>query len=340
MFLEDPEGAQVVWPFGWADDTTLVVAGWSGGGFSQGGESTSDGYDRYLLDTASPNATLRPDGPLDDQFPSVATNEGTLVSSEPSPDDPAATRFVARALVGTPQPRVLGSVDFAATALDVDSTADNVLFAGVPGAPLDDFGEPIDGVRNPDAVIGYLDADGAVHQIGRDIFWARWIPSADDEPEPEPTGPEASAEDSQITAQAAALRYVLQNNSLPPDTRFDRVLVVDHSEPDAAEAGGDRAGEPGPPFTDEERNILEEAVADLADLEWIGAEEEAFPSDGVVPSNIAVVTLGTVVPRGEGAEVGVHLWCGNVCGIWSTYSLAEAEGAWEVTGTVGPVGIS
>ncbi len=125
-----------------------------------------------------------------------------------------------------------------------------------------------------------------------------------------------------------------------PGYRFDRVFVVDHPVSDAADvSAGD--GTEGPPFTDDERQVLREAVADLADLEGVGSEDEVPGSDtsaGIVPHS-TVVSLGPVEFAGE-THVGIGMYCGNVCGDWVTYVVAETPSGWEVTGDTGVAAIS
>ncbi|MCZ7531567.1 MAG: hypothetical protein M5U31_15255 [Acidimicrobiia bacterium] len=132
-------------------------------------------------------------------------------------------------------------------------------------------------------------------------------------------------------------------NTVGGSYAWGRVYVIDHPESEAADPTGALFGEAGSPFTDEERHIIEEAVADVTDVRWISSDEELDPN-GAIPEDSAVVTLGPLVrtgePNSESGEVGVGMRCGSTCGLWLTYTLAETADGWRVTGNLPQVTVS
>lgn len=55
---------------------------------------------------------------------------------------------------------------------------------------------------------------------------------------------------------------------------------------------------------------------------------------------VAVVTVSSVDVDGDRAEVGMDLWCGSLCGVFLTYEAVLTDGAWTVTGPIGPIAVS
>ncbi|MCZ7531566.1 MAG: permease-like cell division protein FtsX [Acidimicrobiia bacterium] len=82
---EDLEAAEMVWPVGWVDDSTLVVGGLEVPTFQPGADTSPLEKNRYLLDVADPDLRLRPDGALDIGSSSFVTNHGSVITSVPAP---------------------------------------------------------------------------------------------------------------------------------------------------------------------------------------------------------------------------------------------------------------
>jgi hypothetical protein len=76
-------------------------------------------------------------------------------------------------------------------------------------------------------------------------------------------------------------------------------------------------------------------------VQWIDQAED-HRTDDLRPTVEGAVIIGVgepILDRGA-ATVAVSLWCGGLCGTWLTYRVELVDGAWTVTGTVGPVAIS
>ncbi len=86
------------------------------------------------------------------------------------------------------------------------------------------------------------------------------------------------------------------------------------------------------------------ALSDLpAEVRWVDSWEDTPLDDmGRVEGGDGVlVTLGNIHPQADGSvHVPASLHCGNLCATGLTYILAEVDGAWQVTGTTGPVCVS
>ena len=97
-------------------------------------------------------------------------------------------------------------------------------------------------------------------------------------------GPDRAAAEAENHA-AVVRRLVEFDNTFGPDHRFTEVLVVDHVETHAGNAG--RQGEPGASLTDAKRSAIRAAVEHLAPVEF----------------------------DDEGATVGGNLWSSGTCGL-------------------------
>jgi hypothetical protein len=58
------------------------------------------------------------------------------------------------------------------------------------------------------------------------------------------------------------------------------------------------------------------------------------------PRGTAVLTIAALSLESDGAEVELHLWCGSLCGVFITYEVVQSDGAWVVTGAIGPLAMS
>ena len=122
----------------------------------------------------------------------------------------------------------------------------------------------------------------------------------------------------------------------PPFTEY---LIQSHLDPGAGSAGVD--DDEGRPLTDAERVAIEESIRPLGPVRWI-EDPDLWRTDDLLPTIEGAVILGVGEPiiDGDSALVAVSLWCGGLCGTWLTYRLEMVAGAWQVTGTEGPIAIS
>lgn len=99
----------------------------------------------------------------------------------------------------------------------------------------------------------------------------------------------------------------------------------------------------GAPFDATSRAMIEQALADLGRVRWVpdadaarvGGECTAVRDKGVI------LTVGEIRSAGQHVEVGASSWFGCLGAHWGTYRLdPAADGAWRVTGTVGPEAVS
>ena len=52
------------------------------------------------------------------------------------------------------------------------------------------------------------------------------------------------------------------------------------------------------------------------------------------------MSLGAIIPAGDGLHVAAGAGCGSQCGWGATYVVARQEGEWRVTGTTGSTWIA
>ena len=50
-----------------------------------------------------------------------------------------------------------------------------------------------------------------------------------------------------------------------------------------------------------------------------------------------IISLGNIHAQDDGSvQLHFFMTCGGLCGIGKTYVLTQVDGAWQVTGSVGP----
>ncbi|MEZ5372373.1 MAG: hypothetical protein R2704_06485 [Microthrixaceae bacterium] len=73
-------------------------------------------------------------------------------------------------------------------------------------------------------------------------------------------------------------------------------------------------------------------LADLGDVEV---------STSKVLDGEASIQVGAVVTTPTGVDIKVNMYCGNVCGLFATFTLVQwPGGGWTVTGTRGPIAVA
>ncbi len=156
---------------------------------------------------------------------------------------------------------------------------------------------------------------------------------------PDTTAP--SDNPSAAVMAAAIQRLVTQDHTFgsgpPPFTEY---LVQERIDPSAGGPTRATAAELRA-LTSEERSAIESVLAGLGPLRWIGDPDD-WRTEELMPTIDGAVILGVGEPKiTQGvALVPVSLWCGGLCGTWLTYRVEAIDGAWQVTGTEGPVSIS
>lgn len=91
------------------------------------------------------------------------------------------------------------------------------------------------------------------------------------------------------------------------------------------------------PLTPDERAAIEAELAPTQ-VAWIDQDQVAdLQQRQLEPSAPEFMVLTMAVPRTTSDTVAVttQVWCGALCGVGSTYLLANEAGAWTVTGTTG-----
>ena len=179
------------------------------------------------------------------------------------------------------------------------------------------------------------------------------VACADPEVLPEPPGGDAPpttavvvtvTNDEAPTAQmlaAAVLELVSKDHTFgqgpPPFTEY---LIQANLDPFAGNATG-TGQETARALTAVERTAIEAVLRPFGPVQWIGDPDEWRTSD-LQPVIEGAVILGVGEPSVDDSTglVPVSLWCGGLCGTWLTYRLDLVDGAWNVTGTEGPIAIS
>lgn len=115
-------------------------------------------------------------------------------------------------------------------------------------------------------------------------------------------------------------------------------------------ATDDRAGEPGEgeanaePIPEAVRDGVATTLADLpTDIVWVEARDEALVEQetGAVVDGGALITLGNVVPQGDGSvHVAASIYRANLAAGGQTYVLEEIDGVWTIIGNTGVEWIS
>jgi hypothetical protein len=86
--------------------------------------------------------------------------------------------------------------------------------------------------------------------------------------------------------------------------------------------------------------IQAELVDQPFELIWIDSMDEA-PIDSnngqIAEGESIIITLGNIHPQNDGTiQMPFFMTCGGLCGIGKIYILSQVDGAWRVTGSVGP----
>lgn len=149
--------------------------------------------------------------------------------------------------------------------------------------------------------------------------------------------PDGSSDDAQIYAAAIRQIYTVDHSFGEPPG-WPQVYVVNSTDdavmPDA----------PVSPSQNLSPELLAAIEAELVDqpfeLIWIDSVDEAplDPSNGQIAEGEGIIiTLGNIHPQNDGTiQVPFFMTCGGLCGIGKIYSLSQVDGAWRVTGSVGP----
>jgi hypothetical protein len=99
----------------------------------------------------------------------------------------------------------------------------------------------------------------------------------------------------------------------------------------------------GAPFDATSRAAIERALADLGRVRWVPDADAARVGGDCtsVRDKGVILTVGEIRNAGQHVEVGASSWFGCLGAHWGTYRLdPAADGAWRVTGTVGPEAVS
>ena len=98
------------------------------------------------------------------------------------------------------------------------------------------------------------------------------------------------------------------------------------------------------PFSDVVRAGLRAELRALPPLSFVfGAEARQIAKERMNTGGrklAVILSAGPIDGDGSRVEVSNSLWCGGLCAQWSTYVLKATDGAWNVTGTTGPIAIS
>jgi hypothetical protein len=156
--------------------------------------------------------------------------------------------------------------------------------------------------------------------------------------------PTSGASDRTVEIYAAVVRrLVIRDNTFGGGSSpFDHLFIVDGAIPNAGDAmNGEQT--PVRPFPDEVKRGLEDALADLPEIDFVAdADSVRLGPNGLdgVEDNGVIIALAPIEGSGDKVKVQNSLWCGGLCGQWLTY-IVEFEGEkWTVTGHTGPWAIS
>jgi len=136
---------------------------------------------------------------------------------------------------------------------------------------------------------------------------------------------------------AAAITEILKIER--PSAGWPGVRVLDASN--AGAGGGSVTYEYAPRFTAAERAAIEQALAGVAPVQWVGNRPQGGKELCDQPAaKEPYVTVGPIVSVQGHLEVGAWVWRGCLDAHWLTYRLDQQTGGWKITGTVGPQGVS
>lgn len=159
---------------------------------------------------------------------------------------------------------------------------------------------------------------------------------ATDDPNDDP-GPTEAANDAQIYAAAIRQIYTFDHSFVEPPF-WSQVYVVSTTDDSVM------LDAPTGPSQSLPAELQEAVRAELADLPgeliWVDSLDEVpiDPADGQIAQGEGIViTLGNIHPQKDGpVQLPFFMTCGGLCGIGKTYTLNRLDGAWQVTGSVGP----
>lgn len=131
---------------------------------------------------------------------------------------------------------------------------------------------------------------------------------------------------------SAIVRIISEDNSFGGGVPFDLVYIATLISED---------------FSDLDPLALDQVAAALAgrvELEFIADAEgkitDLFADEEASVGLTAVVSVDDIRIADGTAEIDLGLWCGSLCGIWLTYAAELVDGAWQITGTTGPIAVS
>ena len=146
-----------------------------------------------------------------------------------------------------------------------------------------------------------------------------------------------------IGVYAAIIRQLVTEDHTFGDgpTPFDRVFVVDGVSDEAGSLEAVPAGTV--PFSPEMKAGILRELADLPPVEFVtGPDSVVVVKKGCsqVRGNGALITLGPISGGKEKVSVPSDLFFSCLGGLWLTYVLEREDGAWQIAGTKGGIGIS
>ena len=161
-------------------------------------------------------------------------------------------------------------------------------------------------------------------------------PTADDKPTADAPKPLLAADERHIYAAAIRQMYSVNHNFADPP-EFPLVYIATSTD--------DGSLLDAPITSPQILSVaLRQAVAaELTDLQikiiWVESIDEVplGPSNGLVAGGQGIfITLGNIIPQDDGTvQLPIYMLCGSLCLSGKTYVLAEVDGDWQVTGSVG-----
>jgi hypothetical protein len=140
-------------------------------------------------------------------------------------------------------------------------------------------------------------------------------------------------------ASAAAIYAAVLRREFTLEKMNFKVLWVLDAPHIGLEPGDDQPLVRGAPFDAATRTAIERALADLGPVRWVTVPDAAKTGGecGAVRDKGVILTVGEIRNVGRNVEVGGNSWFGCLGAHWATYRLAPgANGAWRITGIVGP----
>jgi hypothetical protein len=160
---------------------------------------------------------------------------------------------------------------------------------------------------------------------------------------PATPSPSAAAPTEQAAIFATVVRRYLSTpseNSFPDP--FETAYLLERTDPSAADpmSGGVPTGAP---ITTAEQLYLQEALRDLAAVEFVASPDEILTNVdqcAQVPEGGILIRLGPPDGDADRVEVGINGFVACLGATWLTYVVERDGGGWEVTGTTGGMGIA